>query len=94
METTKPEENIKGGGSLWQTFQTYGLTLCEPHGTFLDHIFEIWKSTVIQSFLELEIDAMCCVWPDERGYLYIYRCCGASGGGGGGGGRGVEAWWV
>ena len=40
----------------------------------------------IQSFSELEIDAMCCVWPDERGYLYIYRCCGASGGGGGGGG--------
>ena len=25
---------------------------------------------------------MCCVWPDEGGYLYIYRCCGASGGGG------------
>ena len=21
---------------------------------------------------------MCCVWPDERGYLYIYKCCGAS----------------
>ena len=42
----------------------------------------------IQSFLELEIDAMCCVWPDERGYLYIYRCCGASGGGGGRGGGG------
>ena len=36
-----------------------------------------------QSFSELEIDAMCCVWPDEGGYLYIYRCCGASGGGGG-----------
>ena len=43
---------------------------------------------IIQSFLELEIDAMCCVWPDERGYLYIYRCCGVSGGGGGGGGGG------
>ena len=29
----------------------------------------------IQSFSELEIDAMCCVWPGEVGYLYIYRCC-------------------
>ena len=29
----------------------------------------------IQSFSELEIDAMCCVWPDEGGYLYmrLYR---------------------
>ncbi len=42
----------------------------------------------IQSFSE--IDAMCCVWPDEGGYttcvphLYIYRSRGANGGGGGG----------
>ena len=28
------------------------------------------------------IDAMCCVWPDKGGYLYIYRCGGVSGGGG------------
>ena len=47
----------------------------------LQIVFYMSPEYLIQSFSELEIDAMCCVWPDERGYLYIYRCCGASGGG-------------